>query len=563
MAKTLKDFLNERQLGPMVVKNPDEQKFIDKHVVAKTADRNGNDDEVFKGSKVKMADRKKERHGYNPGEDEEVYEELKGNQHKIDAHKNGKVDAHDFQLLRKKKKVAEEADDPALKFKLHMAKKRQEMQKKGLLAKEEAEQIDELSIDTMKSYGDKRARTAFSGGRKPGQSVDAGIKMKSKQSNSLSLARTKINRARDTGSTVLSKEEAEQIDELSKDTVQKYKKAAVKDFYDADDVDDGRRVGQRYKGIKMANRKLAKEEAEQIDELSHDTLRRYRMKSKSIADNEGSLNYREKGRELAGRKTYGGRMAGIEKAKVMAKEEAEVLDEISKKLATSFLDKTEPKNDFISGGEGKQGHEKGRKLAFSKLARHSQAKVPANEEAEQIDELSIDTMKSYGDKRARTAFSGGRKPGQSVDAGIKTKSRQINSLALSKTKINRARDTGSTILNKEEAELQEKLDMKKASMGTVVKDFQKSDAPQFMGKSQKKRQVMAIAAKLSARDGKPLNKEERLLIKLADLAETHQRTMVSVFEKLNEDNQYAFMQACDTADGIEQMLDFSISYRGE
>ena len=570
MAKTLKDFLNERQLGPMVVKNPDEQKFIDKHVVAKTADRNGNDDEVFKGSKVKMADRKKERHGYNPGEDEEVYEELKGNQHKIDANKNGKVDAHDFHLLRKKKKVAEEADDPALKFKLHMAKKRQEMQKKGLLAKEEAEQIDELSTDTMKSYGDKRARTVFSGGRKPGQSVDAGIKMKSKQSNSLSLARTKINRARDTGSTVLSKEEAEQIDELSKatlgsytkkaarstaglaanaaaraalhgkaseydkrtlrnrltgiskatdrmtkeeaeqidelskDTVQKYKKAAVKDFYDADDVDDGRRVGQRYKGIKMANRKLAKEEAEELEELSHDTLRRYRMKSKSIADNEGPLNYREKGRELAGRKTYGGRMAGIEKAKVMAKEEAE-----------------------------------------------------------QIDELSIDTMKSYGDKRARTAFSGGRKPGQSVDVGIKTKSRQINSLALSKTKINRARDTGSTILNKEEAELQEKLDMKKASMGTVVKDFQKSDAPQFMGKSQKKRQVMAIAAKLSARDGKPLNKEERLLIKLADLAETHQRTMVSVFEKLNEDNQYAFMQACDTADGIEQMLDFSISYRGE
>ena len=105
--------------------------------------------------------------------------------------------------------------------------------------------------------------------------------------------------------------------------------------------------------------------------------------------------------------------------------------------------------------------------------------------------------------------------------------------------------------------------MKKASMGTVVKDFQKSDAPQFMGKSQKKRQVMAIAAKLSARDGKPLNKEERLLTKLADISETHQRTMISVFEKLNEDNQYAFMQACDTADGIEQMLDFSISYRGE
>jgi hypothetical protein len=87
---------------------------------------------------------------------------------------------------------------------------------RAAIRKEEVEQIDELSIDTMKSYGDKRARTAFSGGRKPGQSVDAGIKMKNKQINSLSLARTKINRVHDTGSTVFNKEEAEQIDESAK-----------------------------------------------------------------------------------------------------------------------------------------------------------------------------------------------------------------------------------------------------------------------------------------------------------------------------------------------------------
>ena len=106
MAKTLNQFLE----GYLKVKNPDEQKFVDKHVVAKHADRNGNGDEVFKGSKVKMDDRRKTRHGYNPGEDEKVYEELKGNQHKIDHNKNGKIDAHDFKLLRGKKKVAEEAE---------------------------------------------------------------------------------------------------------------------------------------------------------------------------------------------------------------------------------------------------------------------------------------------------------------------------------------------------------------------------------------------------------------------------------------------------------------------
>lgn len=48
----------------------------------------------------------------------EVDEELKGNQHKIDKNKNGKIDAHDFKLLRK----------------------------------EEAEQIDELSTDKLTAY---------------------------------------------------------------------------------------------------------------------------------------------------------------------------------------------------------------------------------------------------------------------------------------------------------------------------------------------------------------------------------------------------------------------------
>ena len=43
----------------------------------------------------------------------------------------------------------------------------------------------------------------------------------------------------------------------------------------------------------------------------------------------------------------------------------------------------------------------------------------------------------------------------------------------------------------------EGIDIEKASMGAVIKDFQNSDAPQFKGKSDKKRKEMAIAAKLS------------------------------------------------------------------
>jgi len=73
MAKTLNQFLEGT--GILKVKSPDEQRFVDKHVTATIADRNGNGDDVFKGSKVKKVDRRKERHGYETGEDAKVYEE--------------------------------------------------------------------------------------------------------------------------------------------------------------------------------------------------------------------------------------------------------------------------------------------------------------------------------------------------------------------------------------------------------------------------------------------------------------------------------------------------------
>ena len=47
-------------------------------------------------------------------------------------------------------------------------------------------------------------------------------------------------------------------------------------------------------------------------------------------------------------------------------------------------------------------------------------------------------------------------------------------------------------------EIDEKIDLKKADMGEVIKDFRKSDAPQFKGKTKEKKRQMAIAAKLEA-----------------------------------------------------------------
>jgi hypothetical protein len=297
MAKTLNQFIE----GYLKVKNPDEQKFVDKHVVAKHSDRNGNDDAAFKG-KTKQIDRRKERHGYNPGEDEKVYEELKGNQHKIDANKNGKIDAQDFKHLRKKK--------------------------------------------------------------------DSG----------------------------------------------KWKSTSYK-------TPDG----------KWASRDV-KEEVEELDELSKGTLNSYLDKTKSQKTGKNVANVNDK-----------------------------------------------------------------------------------------------NSMRKYTNR-----VVGGARAARKISQKVK-----------------------------EEVELEEKLSAK-SSMGTYIKDFQKSDAPQFKGKSQEKRRAMAIAAKLTAeRGGKALRKEEKLANLLDDLAENDRRTMLSVFDKLNEDNQNKFLEACETPEGVELMLDFAISHRGE
>lgn len=54
----------------------DEQNFVKKHVVVKHADRNGNNDDLFKGKKVKYNKRKEERHGHDPEDGAAVYESL-------------------------------------------------------------------------------------------------------------------------------------------------------------------------------------------------------------------------------------------------------------------------------------------------------------------------------------------------------------------------------------------------------------------------------------------------------------------------------------------------------
>jgi len=94
----------------------------------------------------------------------------------------------------------------------------------------------------------------------------------------------------------------------------------------------------------------------------------------------------------------------------------------------------------------------------------------------------------------------------------------------------------------------EKMDLKKADMGDVITDFRKSDAKQFQGKSDKKIQQMAIAAKLKA-DGKSLKDEylpeildkkdvphvKKLVSKLRDGSKTHAKQADNLEKAMKED----------------------------
>lgn len=169
-------------------------------------------------------------------EEVETNEELKGNQHKIDANKNGKVDGHDFKLLRSKKKV-----------------------------EEEVEELDELSKATLASYVGKAAKDFAK--RKPKMGYDGQLKKMQNRSVGVGRALDKVY-----------KEEVEELDELSKNTLKSYVNKSSQDAVargisygyskDTKDAQNAlKKLPNRVQGIKKATDKLAEEQIEESDGL--------------------------------------------------------------------------------------------------------------------------------------------------------------------------------------------------------------------------------------------------------------------------------------------------------
>jgi hypothetical protein len=698
MSKTLQQFLEVYR-----PKSADEQKFVDKHVTVKNKDRNGNGDDVFKATNVKVGDRKNENHGYDAGEDEKVYEEdgtrikltkgwgdggksmrankgkLVGNQHKIDANKNGKVDAHDFKLLRNKKKVAEEAeeldeswsdgrfspgsrarsvslsrsieyarkaksakdtadahkpdsegrnihmhkyhslmakahkeayhadkgythengiggyssvDDAKKRYKEHMAKAKEYKSK----LTEEVE-LDEgttpalnavLSGHSGKTYGDiftkhgdkihgmmaavrkERADVAkSSGSSRPAMYHDIALKAYNSWKKNTN-------------------EEVEQIDEISAMTKDAYAQKAGKQLpglfkKSKSDADAAR----TYYNRKNTVRKIANEEAEELDELSQKMVRAYRDKArddkesaeddrefyKAMGDNTSAedkkIRKRTSGIRMAGKKIYGG-------AKVRMGEETEELDEISKKTLGNYA--------YRAASElGSRGITTGLKIAadepteknFKKMGNRQRGVARAvakltKEEVDQLDELSPDLLVRAHDKalsNANAATARRKARGDINPSRVEKKNDDRIGKFAQGERLAIRRDA-KKMSNEEVDQIDE---LSKGTMGSYInkaKDaidttswrqgYKEAGAGNPSGKLEKKLTKRHKGISMAV---KKLTKEEVEEYFYDITTEANADLLMSVFEQLGEDNQDRFLEACQTPDGVDAMLDFSIKNR--
>lgn len=300
--------------------------------------------------------------------------------------------------------------------------------------KEEVEELDEISKDTLHSYMTKAVPDYK-------KTMKSALKLKVTPKNVDKIARASkklSNRAAGVQlATRKMAEEVEQIDELDKKTLGSYvRRASVDAYRRGQDVemhstsrgransygaarrhgeleDKGRRkANNRIVGIDRATQRLTKEEVEQIDELKKSTLASYVKKASTDqflkgqavqyhtnkaqnADGAFAKQSKEKHYDAADKalKKASNRDTGIQRAADRLARESVELDEVSKKTLGSYRTKAR-----LSDKDRTVGINRSSAKMYPDQYKNSplKAKVPANEEVE-LGEEKHPIVKEYGD----------------------------------------------------------------------------------------------------------------------------------------------------------------------
>jgi len=258
---------------------------------------------------------KKEKDEEDEEDEEEIDEALKGKQHKIDANKNGKIDAQDFKLLRAKKGM-----------------------------KEDVEQVDELSKQALSTYIKK------AGPQIAGLEQKHGITSKPAMKRRRGVTRASINYLKkDLGMPTTRKEEVEQVDE---DTFEQGGKTKM-------DFKTPRHVSPHFKNLKKLSPAEAKADMLKRAGLKDVSKNPPAVKKEDVAHEAYSDPYAAK-KSAEMKKAHAATMADAKKeydaAKKskfaknfmkMKKEEAEQIDEVSSETLKSYQKKSMEQGDKV------------------------------------------------------------------------------------------------------------------------------------------------------------------------------------------------------------------------
>lgn len=195
------------------------------------------------------------------------------------------------------------------------------------------------------------------------------------------------------------------------------------------------------------------------------------------------------------------------KSSKMKKEAA--LDPVNKKAALGkFKDRAD--KDIDNDGDVDSSDE------YLHNRRKAVTKAVQKEETENLEEISRDLARSYI-RKAMAHKTTGETPKKDRSSGVNLAGKKAYDIG------GKARVPAT-----ESVELEEKL---KASddMGKWIDDFQKSDNPKFVGKSQKKRREMAIAAKYAA------EREAGMREEVEQIDEISKKTLGSYIKKAASD----------------------------
>jgi len=314
------------------------------------------------------------------GDVKKVEEALKGGQKKLDKNHNGKLDKQDFKMLRKEEIVVEgnpmnkekknaaatsmgakNRDDQHLGsrgMKTDVADKirgREKMSGKDRQQFEEVEQVDEISQATAYSYSSK-STDKMRQGLKPGEKKELSNIDKTNIKNAAN--RTDSDYYKKNNFKKVTKEEVEQLDELSPKTLYSYGSKAHNQVIKTGMGLTKRQGGLKTKGVsledgkrKMANRKAGvelahkkaqvktNEEIEQVDEVLDTPMKKLGYIAKNAyqvatADPAKMANDPKKANAIANRVIGAKRFQ-----KKLNKEEVEELDELAPATMKSYQSK--------------------------------------------------------------------------------------------------------------------------------------------------------------------------------------------------------------------------------